>query len=133
MESLMLAWHFSLLDLFVIIEARVYPSEPVIIEAENVTSQTETTTQSFDTLKRKKSVSSVAAEATPSLARRLKKMKARRYLAKAPSEDTEEVDEGDQESLISQEPIIIEALPAQAKDTVTPPNLKSGIRVVTIT
>ena len=42
------------------------------------------------------------------------------------SEDTEEAGEGDQESLISQEPVIIEALPAQAKDTVddtivTPP------------
>ena len=53
-------------------------------------------------------------------------MKTRRYLAKAISEDTEEAEEGDQDSLISQEPIIIEALPAQAKDTandtvVTPP------------
>ncbi|KAL8108479.1 hypothetical protein AgCh_024798 [Apium graveolens] len=99
-----------------IIKARVHASEPVIIEAENVTSQKEKAAQSSDTLKRK-SVNSDAAEATPSLARRLKKMKARRYLAKAISEDTEEAGEGDQESLISQEPIIIEALPAQAKDT----------------
>ncbi|KAL8134518.1 hypothetical protein AgCh_009513 [Apium graveolens] len=99
------------------IEARVRASEPVTDVAENVTSQKETTAQSSDTLKRKKSVSFVAAEATPSLARRLKKMKARRYLAKAPSEDTEEAEEGDQESLISQVPVIIEALPAQAKDT----------------
>ncbi|KAL8126722.1 hypothetical protein AgCh_013845 [Apium graveolens] len=108
------------------IEARVHASEPVTDVAENVTSQKETAAQSTDTLKRKKSVSSVAAEATPSLERRLKKMKARRYLAKAPSEDTEEAEEGDQESLISQEPVLIEALPAQAKDTandtvVTPP------------
>ncbi|KAL8147589.1 hypothetical protein AgCh_005055 [Apium graveolens] len=64
-------------------------------------------------------INSEAAKATPSLARRLKKMKARRYLAKAPSEDTEEAEEGDQESLISQEPIVIEVLPAQAKDTAT--------------
>ncbi|KAL8125273.1 hypothetical protein AgCh_012817 [Apium graveolens] len=107
------------------IEARVHASEPVIIEAENVTSQKEKAAQSSDALKRK-SVNSDAAEATLLLERRLKKMKARRYLAKAISEDTEEVEEGDQESLISQEPIIIEALPAQAKDTtndtvVTPP------------
>ncbi|KAL8116094.1 hypothetical protein AgCh_022547 [Apium graveolens] len=98
------------------VEARVHASEPVIIEAENVTSQDEKTAQSSDTLKRK-SVNSDAAETTPSLARRLKKMKARRYLDKAISEHTEEAEEGDQESLISQEPIIIEALPAQAKDT----------------
>ncbi|KAL8099904.1 hypothetical protein AgCh_032238 [Apium graveolens] len=72
--------------------------------------------QSSDTLKRK-SVNSDDAEATPSLARRLKKTKDTRYLAKAISEDTEEAEEGDQEDLISQQPIIIEALPAQAKDT----------------
>ena len=74
-------------------KARVHASEPVIVEAENVTSQKETAAQSSDTLK-KKSVSSEDAKATPSLARRLKKMQARRYLAKAPSEDTEEVEEG---------------------------------------
>ncbi|KAL8148288.1 hypothetical protein AgCh_005602 [Apium graveolens] len=117
--------------LFEIIEARVHASEPVIVEAENVTSPREKATQSSDTLKRK-SVNSDAAETTPSLARRLKKMKARRYLAKAISEYTEEAEEEDQESLISQEPIIIEALPARAKDTVndtvvTPPNLDDVI------
>ncbi|KAL8120247.1 hypothetical protein AgCh_017410 [Apium graveolens] len=101
------------------VEARVHASKPVIIEAENVTSQKEKAAQSSDTLKRK-SVNSDVAEATPSLERRLKKMKARRYLAKAISEDTEEAKEGDQEYLISQEPIIIEALPAQAKDTIPP-------------
>ncbi|KAL8119211.1 hypothetical protein AgCh_016649 [Apium graveolens] len=99
-----------------IIEARVHASEPVIVEAENVTSQKEKAAQSSDTLKRK-SVNFDVAEATLSLARRLKKMKAMRYLDKAISEDTEEAKEGDQDSLISQEPIIIEALPAQAKDT----------------
>ncbi|KAL8103053.1 hypothetical protein AgCh_027549 [Apium graveolens] len=57
------------------VEARVHASEPVIVEAENITSQKETAAQSSDTLK-KKSVSSEAAKATPSLARRLKKMKA---------------------------------------------------------
>ncbi|KAL8155146.1 hypothetical protein AgCh_000511 [Apium graveolens] len=105
--------------LFVEIEAQVHASEPVTVEAENVTSQKETAAQSFDTLKRKKSVSSEAVEVTPSSARRLKKMKARRYLDKAPSKDTEEAEEGDQKSLISQEPIIIiiEALRAQAKNT----------------
>ena len=70
------------------------------VGAENVTSQKETAAQSSDTLKRKY-VSSEAAKATPSLARRVKKMKGRRYLAKAPSKDTEEAKEGDQESLIS--------------------------------
>ncbi|KAL8115689.1 hypothetical protein AgCh_022256 [Apium graveolens] len=85
----------------------------------SVPQETETAAHNSDTLKRKKSVSSVTVEATPSLARRLKKMKAMRYLAKALSEDTEEAEEGDQESLISQELIIIKALPAQAKDTAT--------------
>jgi len=72
----------------------------VIVEAENVTSQKETAAQSSDTLKRK-FVNSDNTEATPSLARRLKKMRAKRYNAKSPSEDTEEAEEGDQESLIS--------------------------------
>ncbi|KAL8105196.1 hypothetical protein AgCh_029117 [Apium graveolens] len=115
--SILIVWKRKGEKLSETIEARVHASEPVTDVAENVTSQKETTAQSSDTLKRKKSVSSVVAEATPSLARRLKEMKARRYLAKAPSEDTEEAEEGDQESLISQEPVIIEALPAQAKDT----------------
>ena len=60
------------------IEARVHASEPVSLEAENITSQKEKAAQSSDILKRK-SVHSDAAEATPSLARRLKKMKARRF------------------------------------------------------
>ncbi|KAL8091340.1 hypothetical protein AgCh_033812 [Apium graveolens] len=103
------------------VEAQVHTSEPVTIEAENVTSQKETAAQSSDTLKRNRSVNS-SAKATPSLARRLKKMRAKRYNAKPTSEDTTEAEEGDHESLISKEPIIIESLPPIAKDQDTVPD-----------
>ena len=100
-------------------EAQVHTSEPVAVEAETVVFQNETeaegsTHQNLDeaegsgTLKRKRTVIS-DDKATPSLSRRLKKMRARRHMAKPPSENTEEAEEGDQESLISQQ-IVLEVL-----------------------
>ncbi|KAL8155357.1 hypothetical protein AgCh_000661 [Apium graveolens] len=96
--------------------------QPVIVGAENVTFPKGTAAQSSDTLKRKY-ISSEAAKETPSLARRLKKMRAERYKAKPISEDSTEAEEGDQESLISSEPVVNEALPfpTQAQDTVSTP------------
>ncbi|KAL8156461.1 hypothetical protein AgCh_001526 [Apium graveolens] len=88
--------------------------------------QKATTTEGSDPLKRKRTLNS-DDKATPSFARRLKKMRAKRHLAKPPSENTEEAEERDQESLISN-PIVIKSLPppATAQDTVldtvvTPP------------
>ena len=108
-------------------QVQVHASEPVTIEAETLVFQKETESEgstpqisdeaeSSGNLKRKRTASS-DAQATPSLARRLKKMRATRHLAKPPSEDTVEAEERDQESLISKEPIIIESLP-ETKDTV---------------
>ncbi|KAL8133959.1 hypothetical protein AgCh_009144 [Apium graveolens] len=116
----------------------VHASEPVIIEAGNVifqkeveaeesTLQKENEAEGSGIQKRKRSANSDADHVSPPT-RRSKKKRTGRHMAQPQSEDAKEVEEGDQESLISSGPIVIEALPPppQAEDSVqdtviTPP------------
>ncbi|KAL8106700.1 hypothetical protein AgCh_023449 [Apium graveolens] len=102
-------------------EAQVPASEPVTIAAEESILQKESEAEGSGIQKRKRSANSDIDHVSPPSSRK-RKIRAGVKIAQA---QYEEAEEGDQESLISTEPVIIEAFPAP-KDTVpdtviTPP------------
>ena len=90
---------------------QVPASELVTIKAEESTLQKENEVEGSGILKRKRSVNSNTDHISPP-SRRSKKIRASVHMAQSQFEDAKEAEKGDQESLISSEPIVIEALPA---------------------
>ncbi|KAL8103743.1 hypothetical protein AgCh_028081 [Apium graveolens] len=94
-------------------------SEPVIVEAEKVSSQKDTVTGSSRPLKRLRNLNSddKAPTVSPPL-KKLKKQRAHRDIVDSDSDDVvEAAKEGVQESLISTEQIVIESLPSAQPET----------------
>ena len=89
------------------------------MEAEKVSSQKDTVTGSSRPLKRLRKLNS--DDNTPTVSpplRKLKKQRAHKDIIESDSEDVvEAAKEGDQESLISTEPVVIELLPSAQHET----------------
>ncbi|KAL8093226.1 hypothetical protein AgCh_035207 [Apium graveolens] len=92
-------------------EEQVSVSEPVVKEAEKVSSQKDTGIGGSKLLKRLRRMHSAETPKESPPSKRYKKQRAQRYMAESVSEDEEAAaKEGDQESLISQEPEFAEAI-----------------------
>ena len=109
-------------------EVQVQPSEPVAEVTEKVSSQTAQETGSSRPLKRLRKLNSddQAPRVSPP-AKRLKKQRARRAVEESISEEGMEATavEGGQESLIPQDPTVVESLPSAEPELMKLTNLQS--------